>query len=272
MDHSDFDLFSDLTPSETALLAAYSARITNRRADLLSTYPSTPAARTTAQNRHVFLTQRVIDSSLQQPVVIPSVWSQDECRTILSAILEYTNSAGAWSTQRHSAFPTTDIPVQSVPQISEFVHSTLRTRLLTSVISPRYGFHPSGRDLTFRDLFFVRYSALDPDSQRSLGAHSDGCLVSFNVLLNGENEFEGGGTLFVKTGQTVRIRKGDAVVHDATSLHAGVEITKGVRYICVGFVDTVDTVRNDERMKRDAGIAGTKARGGREMRMMPAAS
>lgn len=267
-----FDLFSDFTPTETALLVARSSRMTKLRRAQMCALPPSPADRSTIQNRRFFLERRGVDLSLRQPLVIPFVWSQEECCTILSAVLDRTGTGadGGWTITRHSAFPTTDVPVDSVPLISAFVRSTLVSRLLAAVISPHYGFHPSGRDLAFRDLFFVRYSALESGAQRSLGPHTDGCLISFNVLLNGEDEFEGGGTLFVDTGETVKLRRGEAVVHDSRCMHAGVEITTGVRYICVGFVDTVDTVRNDERLSEETRATGIETGRNRQMRMVAA--
>lgn len=54
-----------------------------------------------------------------------------------------------------------------------------------------------------------------PSKQASLAIHSDGCLLSFSLLLNHHGAFEGGGTYFKATGETFRVKQGDALVHDA---------------------------------------------------------
>lgn len=76
--------------------------------------------------------------------------------------------------------------------------------------------------------------------------HTDGCLISFNILLNPQSEFEGGGTLFEGIDAPVEISQGDCVVHDAHIKHGGMDITRGTRLILVGFVDTVDTITKDK--------------------------
>ena len=92
--------------------------------------------------------------------------------------------------------------------------------------------------LAFSDLRWpsLRYSAL-PGHQRSLNVHTDGSLFSFNILLNEPSDFDGGGTRFEPTGLTVApSRRGAAVGHSGQVRHSGVEITRGQRYLLVGFV------------------------------------
>ncbi|KAI8904677.1 hypothetical protein EDD86DRAFT_194539 [Gorgonomyces haynaldii] len=103
-------------------------------------------------------------------------------------------------------------------------------------IASLYGFGPG--DLKLLDLFFVQYSNRQPE----LKAHRDGCLISFNILLNDPSEFDGGGTLFLPD-NLVQPQKGECVVHDSRLLHAGHPITQGERKILVGFVETRDSFK-----------------------------
>jgi predicted 2-oxoglutarate/Fe(II)-dependent dioxygenase YbiX len=66
--------------------------------------------------------------------------------------------------------------------------------------------------------------------------HNDGNFISFSILLNGANEFEGGGTYF-DDGLTCHLNQGDMIVHSGLVKHSGLPVTKGVRYLLVGFVD-----------------------------------
>lgn len=98
------------------------------------------------------------------------------------------------------------------------------------------GFRP--QDLGLKDLFVVCYCGPQeqeeqqqhqpatagqsgglrypiPSKQASLAIHSDGCLLSFSLLLNHHAAFEGGGTYFKATGETFRVKQGDVLVHDA---------------------------------------------------------
>lgn len=99
--------------------------------------------------------------------------------------------------------------------------------------------------------------------------HTDGSIFSFNLLLNEPTDFDGGGTFFEATGQTVsadtitrspchaessrqplplvrpprhatppqvRASRGAAVGHSGQARHSGVAITRGERYLLVGFI------------------------------------
>ena len=56
------------------------------------------------------------------------------------------------------------------------------------------------------------------------------------VLLSPPAAFEGGGTRFEPTGHIARPRRGMAVGHSGQVRHAGEAITRGERYLLVGFV------------------------------------
>ena len=99
------------------------------------------------------------------------------------------------------------------------------------------GFH--AEHLACRDLFFVKYE-FAPGQQSGLARHTDGSVISFNVLLNPHAEFDGGGTHFTHLGRAVQIEQGGCVVHDGKVEHAGVPISRGKRMLMVGFVETTD--------------------------------
>jgi hypothetical protein len=157
--------------------------------------------------------------------------SVDECNQILAATENYAAIHG-WSCSRHSSYPTTDIPLKDLQSIAALT-ATLQERILGR-IAKRFGFIDG--DLTLMDAFVVKYAH---DMQRGLEKHTDGCLLSFNVLLNPSDDFTGGGTWFdLPTGpRTVLPRQGDLVMHDAKILHAGLPIESGERVLLVGFVD-----------------------------------
>ena len=159
----------------------------------------------------------------------------------------------------------------------------------------------------FRDLFFVYYNASDDainknnnnnnnqhnktttacldvkdahdaernkePQQRSVGIHRDGSVISFNVLLNSENDFVGGGTFFEQDqvvqnnmitnknnendittnllkmedvyGKVYTIQRGDVLIHSGKLRHGGYEITNGKRMLLVGFVDAGNDIPLD---------------------------
>ena len=88
--------------------------------------------------------------------------------------------------------------------------------------------------LRVSDAFVVKYNA--SAGQRQMAAHRDGALFSFNVALNGLDEYEGGGTYFRTLGTNLRSEKGHVLAHMSGMLHGGHPITSGTRYILVSFV------------------------------------
>ena len=60
--------------------------------------------------------------------------------------------------------------------------------------------------------------------------------MSFNILLSNNSDFEGGGTYF-DDGLTSKTEQGDLLIHSSKIKHSGKPITKGKRYLLVGFVN-----------------------------------
>ena len=163
-----------------------------------------------------------------QRYVVAELLTLDECAELLAAAQRQP-----WTTNRHDRYPTTDIPLASL-ECGAAVEQRLRERVLP-LLEQHFGFSR----LAFRDLFVVKYSA---DAQRELALHRDVSQLSFNVLLNEASEFDGGGTYFERLDQTVQLRRGQVLLHSGRLRHAGRPVTRGERYILVGFV-TVDSDR-----------------------------
>ncbi|KAI9003860.1 hypothetical protein DFJ74DRAFT_693902 [Hyaloraphidium curvatum] len=267
-DSSSFSLFSASPTSDASSLHA--ARLRDARTSALAAAdrdallaPDLSGSRTDLRGVEARRRRYKLSGPHRKLLRIPNVWTAEECQRVARAC-----ERAGFGGERHDAFPTYDVAVAKLAdEERDFVARTLRERVLVPA-TERLGFHHS--DFEYRDLFVVRYDARD--GQQGLGEHTDGCLVSFNVLLNPPEEFEGGGTFFPELDQTadtdpqesdsdsrtLSTQKvdckdesppspdgylasnalGSALVHDAKLLHAGRPITSGVRLICVGFVDT----------------------------------
>ena len=179
---------------------------------------------------------------LNQAFTLKKLWGEDVCKYVLDKVIKFGDANG-WTTKRHRNYATTDFPSHSVGyELDEYVRKLLHQTLYPLIIQ-KYALNErlvadaqKGEfvEMGIRDLFFVKYDML---KQRELKLHRDGSLVSFNILLNDSSEFEGGGTFFDKTGKVIEIDRGDCVIHSGRVLHAGHPITKGKRYILVGFLD-----------------------------------
>lgn len=229
------DLFSD----EVDIVSAEFQKCRQQRADLarrgrLSRLPP-PAQRTCAQNRAAY----VLSGRRLQPTRLAGVLTAEECELVLAAVVDYAGRQGGLRTERHERFATTDVPVSDLSlalapahqetgrTVGDAVLNWVTDRILGPMAGAT-GFRP--RDLGLKDLFVVCYCGQQqqqpsagegvalypiPSKQASLAIHSDGCLLSFSLLLNPHTAFEGGGTYFKATGETFRVEQGGLLMHDA---------------------------------------------------------
>jgi len=102
-------------------------------------------------------------------------------------------------------------------------------------MAEQFDLHPL--KLGISEIFIAKYDAT-PGKQRKLNIHKDGSDFSFVVALN--DSYDGGGTRFYNAKKErighFKPKTGDAVVFCGQTKHAGVEVTKGVRYIMTGFL------------------------------------
>lgn len=149
-------------------------------------------------------------------------------------------------------------------------------------------------DLVLRELFVVKYEAAsggdgssvdrtptseDSDGGGSGGAtgqdtkqaglrlHRDGHLLSFSILLSEPHgvDFDGGGTRLETIGLSVcPEHAGDVFMHSGRMLHGGTAVTRGVRYIIVGFVEAIPSgvAYNAAGAQKHAGAGAVNISGG----------
>ena len=176
--------------------------------------------------------------NLYIPKIIPNVLSNDLCDYIIGESEKYAknnkdeNNDG-WTISRHKSYPTTDLPVNAIPSLSNLIKSIVYYKIFPYI---ECYYKVNKYLLSLGDLFVVKY---DSAKQKLLQKHKDGNLFSFNILLNDISNFEGGGTIFYNKDDTetiVQNTKGGLVIHSGLQFHAGNQITKGIRYILVGFI------------------------------------
>ena len=153
-----------------------------------------------------------------------------ECKAAITEAEEHAAANGGWLTDRHVAYPTTDIPISKLPKLAAKWNATIFPAVAAA-------FHealelPEGSEVTPLDVFVVKY---DYQGQRELAVHRDNGLLTFSLLLSDPGDFEAGGTYFESTGRVYRPSRGVGVLHSALVRHAGYPIEGGTRYVLVGF-------------------------------------
>jgi len=164
--------------------------------------------------------------------ILKTAWSRAECESIIQS----ANDRNQWSTSRHHLYPTTDVPVAELPTPVRDACLSLACGYILPALACI--FYTPLNELHFKDMFVAKYTTT---RQSGLAEHTDGSAFSFNVLLSqnadegGGGDFEGGGTSFCNIGR-VQPSQGHVLVHRGSLLHQGNPVTKGTRYILVGFV------------------------------------
>jgi hypothetical protein len=158
------------------------------------------------------------------------VYNTDICRYIINESEKYATNNGGWTKKRHNNYPTTDLPVERIPSIFGLILETLHN--IVKKVKKSYGLKDN-MVVNIHDLFVVKYK---DNEQNYLDMHRDGSFLSFNILLSDAADFEGGGTYF-DDGLTAYLEQGDILIHSSKIKHAGLPITKGTRYLLVGFLN-----------------------------------
>jgi hypothetical protein len=178
----------------------------------------------------IYETKTIKCNRFLQRFIYPNIYCHNVCLWIINECEKYAAKNGGWTKKRHNNYPTTDLPVEKVVAISGFVFETLK--IITEKIKKSYGLNDDIK-LDYTDLFIVKYK---DDDQNFLEIHQDGSFLSFNILLSEIADYEGGGTYF-DDGLIMKGEQGDLIIHSSRMKHAGLPITKGTRYLLVGFVN-----------------------------------
>jgi hypothetical protein len=167
------------------------------------------------------------------------IFSKNVCEWIIFESENYAKNNGGWTTRRHENYPTTDIPIEKIPGVFNFVLNSFEG--IFNKIKKSYCFTEEVL-FNINDLFIVKYNE---EIQNKLDLHHDGSFLSINILLSDPKDFEGGGTYF-NDGLTAFLEQGDLLVHSGKIEHSGLPVTKGTRYILVSFIGIKVKLNNIE--------------------------
>ena len=162
-----------------------------------------------------------------QPIISPM-----NCTRWVQIAESAAKRANGWSTRRHRAVPTTDLPIHKIPELIGAWNE-----LMANTICPLLRFVIPGvtvDDIQVHDAFIVKYDATH--GQRFLPLHTDEGDWSLTLALNDENEYDGGGTVFEEQRLLIRPNIGELVAFRSSLLHAGAPISRGTRYIIAAFL------------------------------------
>lgn len=127
------------------------------------------------------------------------------------------------------------MPCKHVPGCNEKVGSVFRE--LFNELERLYPQIPSGsvRFESDSEPHFVRY--IGSATGAPLHTDTEHMSLTVNVLLSDPCDFGGGGTYLKVLDRVIRLNQGEVLVHPGNLLHAGADITYGVRQLLVAFLE-----------------------------------
>lgn len=197
--------------------------------------------------------------------VMDDAVSPEVCREIIDKA-----EAHQWTERRHTAFATTDLPLETLFGQFSKIYADIDCNVLSKMAEC---FQLNEEFLQIGEIFIAKYEyskatenkkneEMDAEkfgvgdgfsaTQVGLGAHKDGTPWSFVIPLNDRKDFKGGGTYFVDSKETFRPALGSAVLFSGKNEHLGVSITQGVRFVMVGFINYHNRkdISHDEFLRR----------------------
>lgn len=167
----------------------------------------------------------------KQRFIYNNYYSKELCNWIIYEAEKYAEENGGWTTNRHDNYPTTDLQINKITSVNNFIFYSLKESIIYKIIED-YNLTYKNIELNLRDAFIVKYEF---DKQSYLEMHDDYSSITANIMLSEKSDFEGGGILF-EDELKINLNKGDMILHSGKFKHSGVKITKGKRYVLVFFI------------------------------------
>lgn len=152
------------------------------------------------------------------------------CNWIINEAEEYANKYG-WSTNNFLTYKTRDIKLEKLQNVFGFFLN-VEMKNIIKLIQKDYCL-PENTLIDIQDINVIKY---DIDNQLGLEYHTDTSFLTFNITLNDSLEYDGGGTVF-DDGIIMKCNQGDMIIHSGISKHKGIDISRGKRYIIIGFLN-----------------------------------
>ena len=171
-------------------------------------------------------------------MLVSPIASREECEWVIS-----TAEACSWGNPppryapagtNADAVRAPHMLVADSPELLRWLNAKLEAAVWP-ILAAQFG-RQAAEEMWLYDAFLLKF---DKNPMRSgLGVHvdDDGLGLSFNLLLSSPEDFEGGGTWFEDSGETVTPKQGEMVSHHGGLRHASVPTGGGLRYIMVGFL------------------------------------
>ena len=159
--------------------------------------------------------------------------SKSECQFIIDEA-----EKNEWTKKRHKYYPTIDQQIKDIPSVS-FLFKKIENKIYP-FLKEKYQIE----NAYINDFFIVKYDTSN-GGMNKLDIHRDTSVINIIVSLNSLNEYDGGGTYFPEFKKVIKPQQGHVLVSTGKMKHGGFKITRGTRYILIGFIDVKDSIINN---------------------------
>ena len=177
------------------------------------------------------------------------LFTKQECADCIQAAETHfmeTND-GAWTLLPSGQYDVAGLWIKDVPPVKQWFDHMVETRLFPLLQQQFPHFVQSKQDLCVDNAYLFKYT---PETGRRTDVHTDSGCLSFTIALNGQDDYEGGGTWFeglsVSSSQNesettnngggiIDMDVGQATIRPGGVRHCGHAVTSGTRYIIGGF-------------------------------------
>jgi hypothetical protein len=157
------------------------------------------------------------------------------CEWFIEESEKYALENGGWLTNRHDYHPTTDLQINNVVSIRNYIYKFI----IPTIYAKMQTLYTKKMEINTVDAFIAKY---ETGNQISLGIHKDGCSLTASFLLSSSDLFIGGNLEYID--KTIyNLQQGDMVIHSHQHKHF-VNISHGIRYVMVFFCDIYDKTFN----------------------------
>jgi hypothetical protein len=174
---------------------------------------------------------------LAEGVTTASFLSKAACKEAIDLAEKHASATG-WHRDPQYVQSTTDLEVDRMPGFRKWLFDIEFMNALQRYYAMVHGQSIFALD----DLFVVKYDCAK--GQSALIRHTDAGDISFMVALSDVGDYDGGGTYFDDLDDTIHMEQGQILVFHAGLFHRGNPITRGTRYLLVGFCFTDESRRN----------------------------
>ena len=161
---------------------------------------------------------------------IKNVLSKKTCNWFVDETEKYAKING-WKTDNFKKHVTNDVSLSYLKPIHDYFFNHELENII-NMVEKMYCL-PSTIKYEIANLNIIKYS---DESISGLEKHTDSSFITFNISLNDESEYEGGGTCF-NDGLTFKNEIGEMLIHCGKMDHVELPVKKGARYILVGLMN-----------------------------------